>query len=215
MKREPKMTANLQQNVSVFKRVLLLYGAYMLLNNCAYLIGFYILPEGFMRGSPQTVAARIVNSAGSFGMELALTLVFNLGMVALLAILLNANQVNGFPTGYVYPLFLGVIGGLVAGTNSFVASDLTKYTVWEGMALSLSIGNFEMLGYISVIAATVKLGIYQSKSWWRWTGKWKPIKTGRLQDVRLDRYEAAVLIVGIALVLFAAYRETLMAWGML
>ena len=209
------MTANLQQNVSVFKRVLLLYGAYMLLNNSAYLIGYYFLPEGFMSDSPQVAAARYVDSAGSFGMEFALTLVFNLGMVALLAILLNANQINGFPTGYVYPLFLGVIGGLVAGTNSFVASDLTKYTVLEGMALSLSIGNLEMLGYICVIAATVKLGIYQYKSWWRWTGKWKPIKTGRLQDVRLNRYEAAVLIVGIALVLFAAYRETLMAWGML
>jgi len=209
------MTVNLQQNVSVFKRVLLLYGAYMLLNNSAYLIGYYFIPEGFMSGSPQAAAARVVDSAGSFGMEFALTLVFNLGMVALLAILANTNQINGFPTGYVYPLFLGVIGGLVAGTNSFVASDLTKYTVWEGMALSLSIGNLEMLGYICVIAATVKLGIYQYKSWWRWTGKWKPIKTGRLLDVRLDRFEVGVLIIGIALVLFAAYRETLMAWGML
>jgi len=204
-----------QQNDSVFKHVLLLYGAYMLLNNSAYLIGYYFLPAGFMRGSPQTAAARLVNSAGSFGMELALTLVFNLGMVTLLVILLNLNQVNGFPTGYVYPQILGVVGGLIAGTNSFIASDLTQYTVWEGMALSLSIGNLEILGYICVIAATVKLGIYQYKSWWRWTGEWKAIKTERLRDVRLDRFEVAILIVGIALVLFAAYRETLMAWGML
>ena len=165
-------------NDSVFKRVLLLYGAYMLLNNSAYLTGYYLLPEGFMRGSPQTAAGRIADAAGSFGMELALTLVFNLGLAALLSILLNLSQVNGFPTGYLYPLFLGVFGGLVAGTNSFLASDLSQYTVWEGMALSLSIGNLEMLGYICVIAATVKLGIYQYKSWWRWTGKWKAIKSG-------------------------------------
>jgi hypothetical protein len=197
----------------VFKRVLLLYGGYMLMNNSAYLFGYFFLPAGFMRGSPQTSAARLVDSAGSFGMEFALTLVFNLGMVVLVAILMNLNQVNGFPTGYVYPPILGVIGGLVAGTNSFVASDLTQYTVWEGMALSLSIGNLEMLGFICVIAATVKLGIYQYKSWWRWTGKWKAIKAGRLQDVRFDRYEVAALVIGLALVLLAAYRETQMAWG--
>ena len=209
------MNATQPLNASVFKRVLLLYGAYMLLNNSAYLIGYYLLPEGFMRGSPQTAAGRIADAAGSFGTEFALTLVFNLGLAALLAILLNLNQVNGFPTGYVYPLFLGVFGGLVAGTNSFLASNLSQYTVWEGMALSLSIGNLEMLGYICVIAATVKLGIYQYKSWWRWTGKWKAIKVGRLRDVRLDRFEVTFLILGIALVIFAAYRETQMAWGML
>lgn len=209
------MNSNSTQHENVIKRVLLLYGAYMLLNNSAYLIGFYFLPEGFMRGSPQTAAARLADSAQSFGMEFALTLLINLGIVSLLGILLNLNQVRGFPTGYVYPLVLGVTGGLIAGTNSFTASNLTQYSVWEGMALSLGIGNLEMLGYICVIAATVKLGIYQYRSWWRWTGKWEAIKIGELRDVRLDRYEAAFLIIGIALVVFGAYRETLMAWNML
>lgn len=209
------MITNPRLNNSVFMRVLLLYGAYSLLNNSAYLIGYYFLPEGFMRSSPQTAAGRIAESAGSFGKELGLTLVFNLGMVALLTILLNLNQVNGFPTGYIYPISLGITGGLIAGTNSFVASDLTQYTVWDGLALSLSIGNLEMLGYICVVAATVKLGIYQYKSWWRWSGEWKAIKTERLRDVRLDRYEVVLLIVGIALIVFAAYRETRMAWNLL
>ena len=43
---------NLQKSPQiVFKRILLLYGAYMLLNNAAYLFGYYFLPEGFMRSS--------------------------------------------------------------------------------------------------------------------------------------------------------------------
>lgn len=125
------------------------------------------------------------------------------------------NQVNGMPTGYIYPISLGIISGLIVGTNSFVASDLTQYNAREGIALGLSIGNLEMLGYVCVIAATVKLGIYQYKSWWRWTGEWAAIKTGRLRDVRFDRLEMAVLAAGIGLIVFAAYRETLMAWGML
>jgi hypothetical protein len=200
---------------TVFKRVLWLYGGYMLLNNAAYLVGYYLLPPGLMRTSPQAAAGRAVAAASSFNQELALTLLFNLGIVAFIAVLLNLNQVNGTPTGYVYPLALGLTGGLIAGTNSFVASDLADYNVWEGMALSLSIGNMEMLGFICVIAATVKLGIYRYKSWWRWSGEWKAVKVGQLSDVRLNHYEMAFLLLGIALVVFAAYRETLMAWGML
>jgi hypothetical protein len=83
------------------------------------------------------------------------------------------------------------------------------------MALSLSIGNLEMLGYICVIAATIKLGIYQYRSWWRWTGEWKAIQTGRLRDVRLDRLEVAFLFIGITLIVLGAYRETQMSWGLL
>ena len=86
------MNASSPQPESIFKRVLLLYGAYMLLNNGAYLVGFYLLPEGFMRGSPQTATARLVDSATSFGTEFTLTLLFNLGMVALLGMLLNLTR---------------------------------------------------------------------------------------------------------------------------
>jgi hypothetical protein len=209
------MTATFQPSTAVFRRILGLYGAYMLLNNAAYLLGFYFLPEGLMRGSPQTAAGRLVASAGSFGSEFFLTLAFNLGLVAFVSVLLNLNQVNGFPTGYIYPLALGLTGGLIAGTNSFAASDLAQFSVWEGMALSLSIGNLEMLGYIFVIAATVRLGIYRYKTWWRWSGEWQPVKTGRLRDIRLSRAEVACLLIGLALIVFGAYRETLMAWGRL
>lgn len=204
-----------QQVSSVLKRVLLLYGAYTLLFNTAYLVGYYFLPEGLMRSSPQAAAGRLAGSAASFEMELVLTLVFNLGWVVGLALLLNLNQVNGMPTGYIYPPILGVVSGLVAGTNSFTASNLTQYNVRDGMALNLSIGSLEMLGYICIIAATVKLGIYQYRSWWRWQGEWKAVQTGRVRDVRLDWSEAAVAVLGLVLILCAAYRETLMAWNYL
>ena len=41
----------------------------------------------------------------------------------------------------------------------------------EGTALSLSIDAFEMLAYVLIIAATVKQGVYQYRSWWKWNGK--------------------------------------------
>ena len=196
---------------TVWKRVLWLYGLYMLLSNAAYLFGYSVLPEGFMRGSPQVAVGRLVDGATSFWSEFGLTLVFNLGLVAVTGVLLNLNQVGGFPAGYVVPISLGLVSGLISGTNSFAASDLRAYNAWDGMALGLSIGGVEMLAYILVIAATAGLGVYQYRSWWRWSGEWQPAKLKRLRDVRLSRSEIVCLALGVLLLIAAAYRETWLA----
>jgi hypothetical protein len=198
---------------TVWKRVLWLYGLYMLLSNAAYLFGYSVLPEGFMRGSPQVAVGRLVAGATSFWSEFGLTLVFNLGLVAVIGLLLNLNQVRGFPMGYILPISLGLVSGLISGTNSFAASDLRAYNAWDGMALGLSIGGVEMLAYILVIAATAGLGVYHYRSWWRWSGEWQPAKLKRLRDVRLSGSEIVCLALGGALLLAAAYRETILALG--
>lgn len=196
---------------TVWRRVLWLYGLYMLLANAAYLFGYTLLPEGFMRGSPQVGVGRLAASATSFWGEFGLTLLFNLGLVVITGALLNLNRVRGFPTGYILPISLGLISGLIAGTNSFAASDLRLYNAWEGMALGLSIGGVEMLAYILAIAATAGLGVYQYRSWWRWSGAWAPVKLRRVRDLRLSRSELICLVLGIVLLIAAAYRETWLA----
>jgi hypothetical protein len=193
---------------SVFARVLWLYGLYSLLNMFFYLFGYYLLPEGFMRGSPQAAVGEFVASATSFWSEFALTLLFNLGMVVGLSIFLNLNQVRGFPTGYVLPITLGITSGLISGTNSFAASDLKQFNAWDGMALGMSIGGLEMLAYVLVIASTVGFGLYQYPSW----TNWKSEKIRNFRDIRLTRPEIFCLATGIILVIFAAYRETVMAF---
>ena len=45
------------QTDGVFKRAMCLFGLYTLLNNGMYIIGFYFLPEGFMRRSPKLPSA--------------------------------------------------------------------------------------------------------------------------------------------------------------
>jgi hypothetical protein len=204
-----------QVSGTTFNRILWLYGFYALLSHTAYLVGYYWLPEGFMRGSPQASGGQVVAAAQSFWGQFGLTLLFNLGVVTAVSVVLNFNQVKGVPVGYVYPLFLAVTSGLIAGTNSFIASDLSRYNARHGMALALSIGNLEMLGYVVVIASTVKFGVYQYRSWWRWSGDWKPTKVMNLRDVRLSGRELLCLATGILLIIVGAYRETLMAFGML
>ncbi len=189
----------------VFKRILLLYGLFMLLSNTAYLLGYYLLPEGFLRGSPTMETARIA-STGTFWSQLGSTFLINLGVVIGLSVLLNVFQVKGFPLGYLWVIFLAVQSGVVAGTNSFLLSDLRQYNVWDGMARSLSIAGLEFLGYILIVASTVSLVLYQFSSWMQL----RPTKVKNLRDVRLSRAEVVCLIAGIGLLLVAAYRETVL-----
>jgi hypothetical protein len=197
----------------VAKRVLYLYGLYMLLSNAFYLIGYYLLPEGFMRGSPQVAVGAQVASAEGFSAQLFLTALLNLGWMVPLGIVLNCNRIKGLPVGYVLVFWLGIIAGLIPGTNSFAASDLTKVNAHDGMALGLSIGGLEMLAYVLIVAATVRLGVYHYRSWWRWSGEWAPTKTMRIRDVRLDRAEWLAVLSGVVSILVAAYLETAMMGG--
>lgn len=193
-------------NESVFKRIFWLYGLFTLLANAAYLFGYYLLPEGFFRDSPATATGRLA-ATGTFWSEFALTLLVNLGMVAVIAVLLNLVQIKRFSLGYLFILLQGVNSYLVSGTNSFVASDLKQFNAWDGMAIGLSIGGIEQLAFILIVASTVSLGIYQFQSWWQW----KPTKAMNLRDVRLSRAELLCLIGGILLLIIAAYREAIMA----
>lgn len=188
------------------KRLLLLYGAYSLINSVVFVLGYYLLPEGLLRGKSPAVA--VVSSAQSFGAEFALTLVFNLGLVTAVAVGMNLFHVKGIPGGYLYPPMMGIVTGLVTGTNSFASPDAMQMGLREGLAAGISIGGAEMLGYLCVIAATVKLGVFQYDSWFQV----RATTTGRLRDVRLDRTEITVLALGLLLVLFAAFVETVDVW---
>ncbi len=208
-------TMFVQTQDGVFKRILWLYGINTLLFDICFVFAFYFLPEGFMRGSPQMAAGEVVAKAGSFWPQFGLTLLFNLGIYAIIAIVANFNQVKGFPAGYLIPIVLAVTGGLIVGTNSFVSDDLDRYSnVREAMALGKTIGGVETLGFILVIASTVKYGVYQYRSWWRWSGEWKPAKVMNLRDVRLSRQETLCLVLGILLLIVGAYRETVMAMNL-
>jgi hypothetical protein len=199
-----KMNASsVQVKDSLSNRVLWLYGLFMLLSNAAYVLAYYLLPEGFLRGSPVQATAR-VSATGTFWSQLALTFLMNLGLLLVLSVWWNLIQVRGFPLGYLWPIVTAVQSGVVAGTNSFLQSDLTKVNVRDGMAMSLSIGGLEFLAYILIIASTVSIVVYQFSSW----TQLRPTKLKNLRDVRLSRAEVLCLIGGIVLLFVAAYLET-------
>jgi len=201
--------AQIQPQENIFKRILWLYGLYSLLNLVSFLSGYYLLPEGFMRGSPYSAIGSFVASATSFWGEFGLTLLFNLGIVIVVCVLTNLQQLKRIPMGYVVPVVLGIVSGLVSGTNSFSASDLKQFNAWDGMALGMSIGGVEMLAYVLVISATANIGLYNYGSLLQSQGE----KIKNLRDIRLSASEAFCLGLGILMIVIAAYRETVMAIG--
>ena len=71
-------TSSVHTQDGVFKRVLLLYGFFMLLSNAAFLVGYYLLPEGFLRGSPMQAGASAVAATTTFWSQVGSTFLFNI-----------------------------------------------------------------------------------------------------------------------------------------
>jgi len=187
--------------------VLLLYGAYNLSHNIAFLVGYHLLPAGAMKGAhpAYVIAARLARSAG-FWSEFGGTLVINVLVMGSICTLLNLQRVGTTPLGHVVPLFLGLTTGLFLGTNSLAAMDLSSIPFLAGTAAGLSIGGVEILGYICLIAATSGISIYQRQSWWRWDERF--VRTGSLREVGLSRGELGLLALGLLIIILAGYRET-------
>ena len=201
------ITSSVPAQDGVFKRVLLLYGLFMLLSNAAFLFGYYLLPEGFLLGSATQAPARFAAAAGTSWSQLASLFLINLGLLILLSVWLNLIQVKGFPLGYLWIIVTAIMSGVTAGTNSFVSSDLTQINVRDGMAASLTIGGLEFLAYILVVASTVSIVVYQFSSWIQL----RPTKLKSFRDIRLTRAEVLCLVGGIVVLFVAAYLETVLA----
>jgi hypothetical protein len=73
----------------------------------------------------------------------------------------------------------------------------------------MTVGGMEMLGYVMVVASTVRLELYRYESWWRW--KQAVAKVKSLLEIRLTRLDLLVLLIGVLLIVIGGYRETCMA----
>ena len=96
----------------------------------------------------------------------------------------------------------------MVGTNSFM-DDLSRYSLLEGLVRGYSIGELEMLGYIFIIASTAGVSMYIDDTPW-YSLRTKFTKVKNFRDIRLSRQEWIALILGILLLLIAAYNETVM-----
>ena len=109
---------------TVLLRVLFLYGLYMLLHQVEFLIAYFGLPEKWLVGSPWFRISGWAAAGGPRSGQFVRTLMTNLRVVCGLCATMNLQRVRGFSVGYFMPIWLGLMTGLVLGTNSFVGMDL-------------------------------------------------------------------------------------------
>ncbi len=169
----------------------------------AFAIGYFFLPEGFLRGGPLPTPSEFVAQQEGFWSQFLGTIGFNLGFIFLIGIGCNTQRVRKFPLGYLYILIQAIMMGIVAGTNSFVVQAISPYTL-EGWLVALRIGHLEFLGYTCIVASTIGVVLQEYDSW----RQWKPSTTRSLRDIQFSRQEIIGLIIGIILVIIAGYNET-------
>ena len=109
-------------------------GSSMLLSNAAFLFGYYLLPEGFLRGSPTQACAAAIAATPTFWSQVGSTFLFNLGALIVGCVWLNLFQFKGLPLGYLGLIIGAISSGVIAGTNSFLVSNMTRVNVRDGMA---------------------------------------------------------------------------------
>ncbi len=131
----------------------------MLIFFSSWVIGYYLLPEGILRGKFASAALVGDSAADTFIAEFSRIAVVNLMM---LAPIVAGNWIfkhKEIPLGYVIPVIWGGIYALIVGTNS------TSIAMPERMAPSLMIltrsGIYEISAYVLAAAATFGISAYR------------------------------------------------------
>jgi len=148
----------LHNNLLVRFPALLIADAAVLL--AAWMLGYLLLPEGFLTG--RTGAAVLAGgdlAGGSVALEAARLIAINLAVVGCAIIAPNLVRQGGYPLGYGTLATITAVFGVTIGTNSFAVSLGGK------MPPSLEVfgasGLYEVAAYALATAATVSIVRWQ------------------------------------------------------
>ncbi len=143
----------------VFVRFVSLLMLTMLIFLGFWMIGYYLLPEGILRGKFASAALVGDSAADTFIAEFSRIAVVNLMMLAPIVAGNFIFKHKEIPLGYVIPVIWGGIYALIIGTNS------TSIAMPERMSPSLMIltrsGLYEISAYVLAAAATFGISAYR------------------------------------------------------
>jgi hypothetical protein len=124
----------------------------------AWTLGYWVLPEGLLRGRSAAAALAGDTAAPTFWAEWGRVFAVNLLLGSLILLANGLVRVNGYPLGYLIPLVWFAMYGLTLGTNSFAIP------LPERMAPSLAVlgrsGLYELAAYALAATATSGLSGY-------------------------------------------------------
>lgn len=128
----------------------------------AWFLGFYLFPEGSMRGT--SLASKLAGSdiGLSVGKELSRILLVNLLMGSVIILFNLSFRINNIPLGYLIPPIWFLLYGLILGSNSFTFAMDGK------MAPSLAVlgrsGLYELAAYTLIAVSTYNISRFEIKS---------------------------------------------------
>lgn len=169
----------------------------------AWYAGYYLLPEGLLRGA--SAASALPEYAGSVWAEFATLFAWNLGVCVLVAAANTFRSVET-PLGYLVVAVNWVQGGLVWGTGSLLVGT-GRFAPSLSVALGRS-GLYELTAFVAVAVATRGVMVWHQRAGPRWREEFERVRSPR--EWSLTRREAAVLLAGLALLAVANYREAVL-----
>jgi hypothetical protein len=177
---------------------------------CAWILSYFFLPEGVLRGRlVGQVLAGNDSAGGSVWLEWLRILAINLGVMLLLIVAPNVFRTEGdYPLGYSTVTLIAIICGITLGTNSFTFSLGGK--IPPTVAIFGGSGLYEITAYVLAAAATTSISKY------RLVGKWpkqtiEAIVPPQARFVVQERNVGLVLAITILLIAcgWEAYRISL------
>jgi hypothetical protein len=166
----------------------------------AWYAGYYLLPEGILRGAAG-VGAR-TPYLGTVRAEFLSILGFNL-LFALIVVGANTFRSVETPLGHLVLAVTFVQGGLVWGSNSLVI-QAGRLEPSLSVALGRS-GLYELTAFVAIAVATRGVMLWHQRSGPRWREEFERVRSVR--DWHVSPGEALVLLAGLALLAGANYVE--------
>lgn len=166
-------------------------------------LGYYALPEGLLRGSLGADAPVVGATVAS---TFARIFAWNLALGALPVVAFNLLRSVHTPVSYVVLALTWAQGGLVYGTNSLgIQAGRLAPSVLTLVSRS---GLYELSAYVLFAVATRSLYLWHQQSGPRWREEFERVRSPR--DWSFTRAELATLLVAVALLALANYREAAM-----
>ncbi|MFP4199398.1 MAG: hypothetical protein ACLFSO_07385 [Halanaerobium sp.] len=169
----------------------------------SWIIAYYFLPEGLLRG--KTALSTLAGDSAASSLMIEFFKIFSLNLLAFSLIVLGNYilRVKYFAFGYLVPLAWTIFYGITLGTNSFAIPMVDKMV--PSVRVFLRSGPYEMMAAVLLAVATDCISINKSSSFF---DKSEPIS--RLERGTMKRKNWLAVAISLLILAAAVFREAYM-----
>jgi hypothetical protein len=150
--------STLLRHKSLLIRFLSLLGLGGVIFLAFWILSYYLLPEGVLRGRTAAAVLAGEEAASSLLLEFLRIVLLNTFMMVVIVMANRILIIKGFPLGYFPPLVLSAIYAVTLGTNSF--SMPLPARMAPSLGVLLRSGPYEITSYLLMAASTYALPTY-------------------------------------------------------